>query len=107
MCWAAETARVLVDELLRSSFVSSFAFLKAAHLCGLYIGAARFAPSCRRRKVAEARCELVSEVASLYAGDFAASRASLLGVSEDGEVALAEVASLSLALLLSSSLPVF
>ena len=91
-CWAVEIARALVDELLRFSSASSFAFLKAAPLCGLCIGAARVAPSCRRRKVAEARCELVFGAASLCVGGFAVSRVGLLGASEDGEVVSAEVA---------------
>ena len=55
----------------------------------------------------EARCELVSEAASLFVGDFVASRVSRPDASEGDEVVSAEVEFLSLALLLSFSLPVF
>ena len=107
MYWAAETARVLVDELLRSSFVSSFAFLKAAPLYGLCIGAVRFAPSCRRRKEWEGRCELASGVESRFVADFAVSRANPPEVSRNGEGVLAEAVSRVSASLLDLSLLVF
>ena len=52
----------MIGELLRSSFASSFAFLKAARRCGPCSGAVRVAPSCRRRKELAVRCELYSMV---------------------------------------------
>ena len=93
----------MIGELLRSSFASSFAFLKAARRCGPCSGAARVAPSCRRRKELAGRCEL-----SVGSSVDAVSRVSCEGPQEvDDEGASKEANFRVSALLLPLPLPVF
>ena len=95
----------MIGELLRSSFASSFAFLKAARRCGPCSGAARVAPSCRRQKGQAVRFELVSLAVSLVDD---ASRVSFEGLPEaDGGGVLEGAWSRVFALLLPLPLPVF
>ena len=79
--WAGAMLGVMVDELLRFSSASSFAFLKAARRCGPCSGAVRVAPSCRRRKELAVRCELYSLVGLTVC----VSRASGEGPLEAGD----------------------
>ena len=102
--WAGAMLGVMVDELLRFSSASSFAFLKAARRCGPCSGAARVAPSCRRQKGQAVRCELVFVVVSFVD----VSRVSFEGLLEaDGEGVLGLERSRVFALLLPLPLLVF